>query len=223
MALPWNGLVTVSDIERDNLGQPYKAPTPEQTEAAIEQAILDMQGNVETFINRELIVREYCETFGHGNRWKYNLALQKFELSLKNWPVVQVISVTANDGDDLTSEFSLDTETYDNYVLLTDSVRVGIKVRYYAGYRRRDQELSDIQAYSDMHAGLTELPPILPSDIRSCVTELVLNRLTVAKNQQFGVGQTVKGIAGNELQYTKPDSYFSSSRLRRLRKHVRLR
>lgn len=221
MALPWNGLVTAEDIERDNLGQPFKAPTPEQTQAAIEQAILDMQGNVETYLNRNLIVREYCETFTNPC-YRYNLAYQKFELTLKSWPVVQVISVTSLNGEDLSDEFSLDNETYEDYKLLTSNVSVGIKVRYFAGYRRKDQSMTQIQAYSEKHRSLTALPPILPNDIRSCVTELVLNRLTVAKNQQFGVGQTVKGIAGNELTFTKPDTYFSSSRLRRLKKHMRL-
>ena len=218
MALPWDALVTVSDIERDNLGVPFAGAG--DAADAIEQAILDMQGQVCTYLNRKPIVRLITETPTTG--WTYSLFHKKYMSCLRHWPIVKVHQVLDIQGNDVTDSFEIAPESDENFDVMADNVYVGYQIQYWAGYIRRGEVLDDVQAYTAAHADLDVLPPVLPDDIRSCVTELVLNRLTLAKNQQFGVGQKVQGVAGSRLEFEKPDNYFSTSRLRSIKKYKRM-
>lgn len=220
--LPWQAAITASDVERDNLGAPYSGSSQEDTDSSINQAILDIQGMVETYLRRPLIVREFHEIVP-SSHYKYTLGYEKWEVILKNDPVVEIVSASTPSSPELKNAFDLDEDTYAGYKVLSESFHVGLRVSYFAGWRRHeDTTLSELRNYTDKHAQLHNLPPVLPMDIRSVITEMVLHRLNLARNQQFGIGQKVQSVAGASLRFDAPEGGFYTRRLRLLKPYMRL-
>ncbi len=218
--LDYKALVTAEDIIRDgiastNLDADVDGPI-------INRAVMDMTGVIETRLNRGLIVRQYQEVV-YWDRYSLRPLWNDYPIDVKAYPVVQIISATDEDGVDKTSEYRLMDETFEaQYQILADNYDP-VRLVYWAGYRRsEDESLLDVQGYSPSHATLTRLPPVLPWDIRSVVTELVLHRLALAETQQFGQGRKILGVAGSDVSISAPQEDFVQNRLMMLSKHRRL-
>lgn len=220
--LPWHAAITAEDVKRDNLGQPYLSGSDEETEEAINQAILDIQGMVETYLRRSLIVRDYSERV-NTSRFSYDITDEAWLVLLENDPVVEIISASTTTSGELKDSIHLDEDSYSSYKVVSDSFHVGLRIKYFAGWRRSEETtLSEMRLYSDAHGALHNLPDVLPADIRSVITEMVLHRLSLARNQQFGLGQKVAGVGGDRLQFDAPEGGFYTRRLRLLKTYMRL-
>ena len=181
MALPWYVPVTASDLVRDSI-----ATIEDDLTEAVEQALTDILGNVETFLQRQLIVRQHSDTIYRWRRRHWDD--DTYDAYVRVWPAVEVVSATNQDDKDVTDYFSLPRTTAEDYGYRVYSTEPGrIDMTYWAGYRKREEDtLADVQAYTAEHSTLTTLPPVLPHDIRSVITELTLHRIALAKSEQFG-------------------------------------
>ena len=216
LALPRTALVNSDDIVRDAINS-LGIDTAGNADA-ITRAIMDTTGLVEDWCHRKFIVREYSQTI---NFYQYNIrwGFDNYEAFLDDYPLVQIISAVDQDGTDVSSEYSLHTVTRcREHKLLAETART-VLLTYFAGYRATEEvSLADLQV--DL-PGLTREPDVLPWAVRSVTTELVLHRLTLAANQQFGVGRQIQSIGSEGVELDKPDRNFIEDRLRTLTEHKR--
>ena len=220
VTLSYQALVSEDDIQRDAI---KSLPISFDTyQSAIRQAIHDMGRVVENYLQRKLIVQKYTESVYYFH-WRYDWGFNRTDTLLHDYPIVQIISVTDIHNEDITDEYSIHPETSKRETRIVGTDIKQVTVEYYAGYRRDDGEsLSDIQNYSDNHGDLDTLPPVLPSEIRSVTTELVLHRLTLASNQQLGMGERITGIGLSDIKAAPPDRHFIEERLAMLAEHRRI-
>ena len=212
-------LVRSEDLVRDSVNG-LSIDTDEHANA-ITQALEDMEGVVEDYLNRELAVRETTQVVEY-KQWDWEWGFNYAQAYLSQYPVVEIIEVTDEGGNDVTDEYSLHTVTNlkERMIKGPQSFRQ-IQLRAYTGYRRKDQTLAQLQDVAEL-ADLTELPMALPNEIRSVITELTLNRLLLASMGQMGTGQVVSGVGNQNVEISAPDQSFIDHKLCRLVNYIRV-
>ncbi|MCY3487147.1 MAG: hypothetical protein OXH34_01795 [Bacteroidetes bacterium] len=206
-------LLLTEELVQDSLG---KIPaTSERNTSAFNRAISDMTGVTERFLNRELAVRKTTQILPI-TRWKHVHTFNYAEGFLTHFPMVQILTVTDGEGNDVSSDYSLHDVTDRQERLIRGPVSFRwVRVTGFTGYRRVDQDLTALQAIDGL-SDLTELPPVLPDEIRSALTEITLNRLILASKGQLGTNQQISGIGQQEVRISAPDKMFVNDRLRDL-------
>lgn len=159
-----------------------------------QQAIDDATSEIESYLDKKILISKHTE-FILSDDWYYNEAREKYEHIPNNYPIVQS-----------------DTE-FDGIYLVTSEKKS--QVEYYAGYRKTDQQLSDLQ--EDL-PDLTNLPDPVPSVIRSVCANIALfriiegyDRLTAygsMEKNQGGVNTTIsKDVMNPERQLTRLEGW----------------
>lgn len=155
---------TLQGVELDGMG------------SAIEAAITDATAQIETHLNRKLIVREHIQPIANGewlpNEYDDPDLIEGTRLAWADqWPIVQVETAGVSTfADNRRLKVDADDADPGSYT-------------YFAGYRRQDQDLSALQAeLSD----LTTLPDVLPPDIRRCAFALATYELVRAAEGTIG-------------------------------------
>ena len=208
IALPYNALVTVDDIVRDSIDTVTIDTNNNQFTNAISEAILDVTGYVENYLDRQLVVRKYKQWIEYYDWHSTGTRYGTYECYALHWPIVEIVSVYSNTSKEIVDD---DVVTLEEAPLIPKRYQRFItrypgnyELEYYAGYKREHSTLTGIQAYTDPDdasetplSGLTSLPPTLPYEIRKIVTELVLERLYKASNQLFGTPKR-SGRTGDE-------------------------
>ena len=207
-------LLRSEDIVRDSLsGLPARAS---ENEDAINEAITDLGGILERFLNRELAVRKVIQILPIS-RWENVWAFNYTQGFLTHYPLVEIVEVQDQDGNDVTNDYSVhDIEEHKERMIKGPTTFQPIRLTAFVGYRRSDQDLATLQGINTELADLSTLPSQLPSEIRSVLTEIVLNRLILASKGQLGTGQKVSGIGQQEVRISAPDHMFVNDRLRNL-------
>ena len=177
MPVPYSALLISDDIsEEGEFAFPFDisdANTLQTVEAIIQGVTGIMEGAAG--LNRNLIVREYTHYFRYHD-WDYDPARQLYFVHAPQWPVVEIDTSGFTIGD---SQHSWQGE---NDLILYTS-RFSGAINYYAGYKRAEQILTDLQTPLP---DLGTLPPDLPYDIRSKAINAVLKEF--AERRQ-GPGQ----------------------------------
>lgn len=166
-------------------------------------AIRDVTEAIESYLDRKLMVRKWDVDIQRW-QWEENKALGKVQHLPGHWPVVQVetAGVTiSNDGVRLLAGDRKD------------------EAELYAGYKRRDQALADLQG--ELPA-LTETPDELPYDIRRVAMRLVMYELTQALQNTYAVSSVTKTAGGATAEITKARADVYAEELARLSTHRRL-
>lgn len=182
-----------------------------------EDAIADVTQIIEDYLDRDLIVRKH--TLLHEDiDYRYDTAVStdatsNYSFYTNQWPVVEVESVTPSgftleihpDGRRLYTDFDGDTQP----------IR---QVEYFAGYRRADQSLSDLQ--NDLPDLGTE-PEKLPRTIRQVATRLTVHFLKEMESNVLG-SRTVQTTGPVTVTVEGADTSFVTRELRRLNRYRRL-
>ena len=213
-------LIQAEDIQRDALdGLPIRV---NDNTSAVEQAIDDLSGILEDFLNRTLTVRKTVQVIPY-TRWEFVYGFNYAQAYLTHYPLAEIIQVLDGDGEDVTSEYSIHNVTENREMMIRgpSSFRQ-IELTAYTGYRRKDQAIEHLRAADTSLQDLNELPLILPSEIRSVLTEIVINRLTLASSGQLGSGQKVTSIGNQDVTLSSPDDMFIHDRLLQLRNYQRV-
>ena len=221
MALNPYALIDGDDITRDAISSLPIAV--EDYEDAVDQAIADITAVIEDYLQRQLIVRKYTELLPFP-KWRIREWIpDSVEAYTRAWPPLQILQVKDQDGEDVTDLYQEHVETWKRHrMIMTDQIRT-CTVTYIAGYRRKiGVTLAQVKLYPDDTTeleDLTVLPPVLPASIRAVATELVLHRLTLASNQQLGIGQRVQGIADLDVALDSPQRSYVIQQLRTIDEH----
>lgn len=152
--------------------------------------IRDVTEAIESYLDRKLIVRKHKIDI-RSHKWADNDALDEMQYYPPEWPVVQIETSGV--------EISNDSERF-----LSDTKKD--EVEFYAGYKRRDQTLSNLQ---DELSDLDETPEDLPYDIRRVAVRLVLYELTQVKQGTVATSSVTKtaGNATSEITKARTDVY----------------
>lgn len=167
MAVDTFDLLTVQELA-DDAYKSFSIDLVNNFPVETERVIGDITELVQEFLDRGLIVRDVT-IFPQEWEWEANPAKGKFELIVKDYPIVEVKTEGAMKAID--SERKIDANSRLN------------KIRYFGGYRREDQTLTNLQAE---HSDLTTLPKILHRGIRRCAVALTIYEIGRALAQTYG-------------------------------------
>ena len=180
MAVPYSSLIIADDIDDEGL-TPFNydltdANTLEAVEAIIQEVTAVLEGAVG--LNRNLIVREYNHYFQY-NEWEYDPAREKYFVPAPQWPIVEI------DTSGFTSGISRYSWQNEADMILYTSPYSGV-VNYYAGYKRSEQVLADLQTpMPNLGTAATDLP----YDIRNVCINGVMKLFA---ERRFGPGQRTR-------------------------------
>lgn len=221
--LAYTALVTAPEVIADALQSTTLSEWDDND--AVVRAIEDVTSVIEERVGRDLIVREQTLRF-YQNQWRTDeryIAQEALDLTYvafaEQWPVVEILEV---DGD---SSKAASMQIFDGgrkigYESSTVIYQHPAYVKVYAGYRRRDQTLTDLQAAL---ANLTALPPQLPGKIRKAAVELALHRLFAAESKQFGTGRRMQQVgSGNMVTVESVDAGFEERVLSQLESGIKV-
>lgn len=173
----------------DGLGVSYKDVTI--------RAIHSVTDSIEQHLDRKLIVTRNNDDI-QDHQWDYNKALDKWQHYSRHYPLVEIETA--------------------NVTISNDKVRMlaGVKkgeVDYFAGYRRADQALADLQAELP---DLDTLPEILPGDINRVAFRLVMYELSQAKQNSFAVQTRTQVVGQTQTEITKERATYYEDELSKL-------
>ena len=180
MSVPYSALITADDLAAEAQSA-YSfdltdANTLTTAEAIIQEVTAEIEGAAG--LNRNLIVRQYTHYFTY-KEWDYDQASDVYFVQAPQWPIVEI---DTSGFSSATSKHAWQNEAN----LITYTSRYSGSVNYYAGYKRSEQSLSDLQ---------TPLPNLgtaagdLPYDIRNVAINGTL--MLLAERRQ-GPGQRTK-------------------------------
>ena len=235
VTLPYTAHVTVEDVLRDAL----KSTTLTETDNgyAIRRAIRDISARIETSLDRQLVVRSYVQ---HVDAYQWRIARGgprysgrqlRWECLAKFWPVVQVQSAEVGWYGSTRSDdpISQDPRTYYQHRRFWTADPYDFEVTYFAGFRRTEQTLADLQAATDPDtatgtplADLTVLPAVLPSDVTDACTRMVLARLFQAENKMWGAGSRSRLVGKDKVMVEQVDRGFEKRQLSHLLRYRRM-
>lgn len=180
MAVPYSALIIADDIEDEGLA-PFNydltdANTLETVEAIIQEVTAVLEGAVG--LNRNLIVREYSHYFQY-DEWEYDAARALYFVAAPQWPIVEI------DTSGFTSGISRYSWQNEADMILYTSPYSGV-VNYYAGYKRSEQVLADLQTSLP---NLGTAPGDLPYDVRSVCINGVMKEFA---ERRGGPGQRTR-------------------------------
>jgi len=179
-------ILTVPDVEQEALGS---TSVPGEARLVTERAIEEAQARVAAFLRRSVMIHKATE----GARdWRRDEAGDKrWRHRTRAWPVVQVE----------TSDYDA---RFDDRHLVT-STRESDQVAYFAGWKRRDQSLSDLPTgLGEALDGLTKEPPTVPGDIRRVALKLTLHELIQAE-EGIGIQTLTQATGGGTATVNGPD------------------
>lgn len=195
-------MVTIDELKRDAVGSLDIDLTDQTVNPDIgfsykevsEDAVKDASSDIDSYLDKSVMISKHTE-FIRKDDWYYNEARNKYEHIPNNYPIVQ------------------STTEFDGIYLLSDSRPS--EVTYYAGYRRSDQTLGDLQ---ETLPELTNLPPILPGTIRRVCVNLALYYIVEAydrlipyesmeKNMGGAISTIRKDIGSPERQLSKLEGW----------------
>ncbi|WP_441001308.1 hypothetical protein [Fodinibius sp. SL11] len=201
-ALSSLGIDVTDETNVSGLGGSYKDATI--------RAIQDVTGSIEEYLDRKLIVRKHNIDIP-SFKWANNNALDKQQYYPPQWPVVQVVTSGVDISND--SERFLSTASKS-------------EVEFYAGYKRRDQNVgnddSDDISNEDGLSGLSETPENLPSDIRRVAVSLVMYELMRAKQGTIAMSSVTKTAGNATAEITKVRQDVYEDELSKLHSHRRI-
>lgn len=216
-------LVTFYEVREEALGSFDVKDYYDATLRAIEYATRQ----IEEYLQRDLIVRERLD-LSRNIDLEYDHSVSTDSTSFYSfytgdWPVLEVISV---EPDTYTLQVHPDNRRlYTGFDNFDYAVR---RVKYYAGYRRRDQVLSGAESTEttlpagdgEPLDGLSTLPPVLPAEIRSTCIRIVLHRLKAMHGEGIGLGERERTVSGGQTVRTASvDDGFVDRELSALDKH----
>ena len=217
VALPYTALLVADEVARDAVGS--MTLTSPADDEVIHQAVIDLTGLVETYLDRLLIARAHVQ-FVCACEWERipGDPSSRYVAWARQWPPVEITSPT---------EVSIHPARKAQFVTTAPG---DVEIRYVAGYRRADQDLAALQAATDPDdasvmplADLTVLPPLVPGAVRGACLELVLHRLFQAEGKQLGTGQTRQQIGSGQMATVQSvDRGFVERVLKRLSTHRHL-
>jgi hypothetical protein len=180
MAL-YSDLITTSEFELESEDFADFDLADTGTLAALGAIISDVTAIIEGHLDRRLIVRPYT-IYANYEDWTYDPARALWWMYAPQWPAVEVDTAGVTIGRSMNAR-----ETGD--ILLYASRYQGAIV-YYAGYRRSDQDLTELQAESGLST-LGTLPDALPYDLRSAAIEACMYKLY---ERRHGPGTSTRQI-----------------------------
>lgn len=189
-------------------------------------AIVDVTDRIERYLNRHLIVRPpHAQRFRmdveyFDQDWREQSGYETASgapLSLaysREWPLLQVTAVdqaaTYNSFIqfvDKRKRFAFNLENLDGYPYM---------IQYYAGYKRRDQALADLQAADPDLAALTEEPEDLPGLIRRVAIRLTVAEIREELTAIVGLSRITKRIDNVIVDTTALTEDFAVTEIRKL-------
>lgn len=180
MAL-YTDLIIETDLqlETEEFGNFNLADTGTLT--AARAIISDATAIIEGHLDRRVIVRPYT-IYANYTDWQYDAARALWWMYAPQWPVVEIdttgFTVGRSSGSREPADLILYPSRYQGAIVL------------YAGYRRGDQDLAEIQAETGLST-LGTLPDLLPYDIRSAAIELAMYKLY---ERRHGPGTSTRQI-----------------------------
>lgn len=210
MAESYSALILASNVESEAQGAYQFDLGSDSTKTTLQAMADEVTGIIEGALDRHLIVRKYTHYFDL-NDWSYDRARQKYVAYTYQWPIVQV------DTSGFTAASSRGSSV--NNILEYTSAYCGA-VTYYAGYKRSEQTLTNLQAQL---ADLAELPADLPGEIRGVAISAALHALA---ERRAGPGQRTRtlnaAVQTSVIQETLRD-YTMRIVKERIYHHARLR
>lgn len=211
-------LISPEHLERDTFSE-LSIRLTSDTRDGIVRAIKDATGLVENHLHRKLLVAKTTQRIRYG-MWNYNWGFNYAEAPLDDFPLVQILNVATDQGDDVTDKYSIHTETNRRirFIQGPNEYRQVI-VTAYTGYRGEHHTLDNLQALTG--SDLNELPEVLPDDIRSVLCALTAHRIALSGVGQWGQGQVSQNTAGYGTRIAMQDKDYVSDKLACLREHIR--
>lgn len=197
MAVSFDALITVDELQEATFGS-YSIDLANNYNAAVSRKIENVSALIEQYLDRKLIVSKHT-VFPYWTE-RDNDDYQ-FAYVVKEYPIVEIVTSDVNKIDDL---------------------RIGAnnkidEVEYYAGYKREDQTLSDLQAE---FSGLSNTPKNLHPAIKEVAIALTLYEINRAMNRAYGYGTrtTTNGQMSTEIVKERDNVYeHELSKLKTLR------
>lgn len=182
MSVPYSALLIANDISLESESSFNFDLGDAGTLAAVEGIIQEVTAMLEgaAGLGRNLIVRQYTHYFQRED-WDWDEARDVYYVYAPQWPVVEID----------TSGFSAATSmlSWQNEAnLITYTSRFSGSVNYYAGYKRSEQSLSDLQTPMP---NLGTAPSDLPYDIRSVAINAVM---MLFMERRMGPGQRTRTL-----------------------------
>jgi len=179
-------ILTASEIAEEALSS---TTVPDEKRNVTERAIAEAQARIARYLRRPVMIhkaaegaRDWLQDETSDRRWRYRT---------QSWPVVQVE----------TSGYNI---RFDNRHLATSTPKAD-QVMYFAGWKRRDQSLSDLPTGSGKSlSGLTKEPPTVPGDIRRVALKLTLYEL-IQTEDGVGVQTLSQATGGGVATVNGPD------------------
>lgn len=200
--VPHTAAVTPAEVAGVALDSLPGAGDELATSDALASICMGVTGRIEAYLSRPLIVQQKRQRLEH---WSYRESHGQYLALTQAWPVVQIdnggYAVGPSDDEILSGR------------------NVPVTLDTYAGYRRQDQNLKTLQ--EDLPE-LTELPPVLPYDIREVAIVLTLFRLSKRMAGNYGMARQMENVAQSmvTVQTTEPD--FEGRVLDQIHTHRRL-
>ena len=237
ITLPSNALVTEAEVQRDSLGATrfdFSGNTN-----AVRRAIIDATAEIEAELDRNLMLTHQTQWIevrdwnvqGGGPRLNTGLQL-RWECTVQHWPAVEITDTAVGRYGYSASENPIQMHPTSKLKRrrFWTQYPYDWEVRYFAGYRRQEATLTEIQNYTDPedgtgtpYADLAVLPPPLPGDIYEACLELVLIRLFEATNKMWGAGSKKRLVGQDHVEVESRDFGAKRRILNRLAVHKRLR
>jgi len=176
----------------------------EDDPAQVQEAILDVQDRISTYIDQPVMIHKRTQGIATHDWLEDEVEdTTQYRVWADARPVVEVDNPTEV------------TIRFDEQQLVREKSE-NTKAVYFAGWKRRDQALSDLPTSSGEDLdGLTTEPPTLPRDIRRIAIRLVLFTLNEAEHSA-GMGSTSTTVQGGSITVDGPDQSFVRTQMRKL-------
>jgi hypothetical protein len=208
MAINYYDLITTEELERDSLESLSNLDLQTNVEE-FEAIVGDVTDTIDSYLDRGLIVKPYTKRYKYED-WKWDYSQDRFYAWAHEWPVVQITSTT--------SSFTLSD---DKRRLFSESPVYAEDISYFAGYRRADQSLSDLQAVDGLSA-LTTLPALLPRDIRRAAIKLAVFEIQIMITGMTTRMDRTQRIAGGNIDLRAPITDQRPVILNQIRRYRRM-
>lgn len=167
-----------------------------------EQLITDTSRLIDSYLNKRVIVDRYQPDI-YSDLWEYDSRKGKY-FYYATYPVVQVDTTGCTISNDKLRILSGEVEN---------------ELDYYAGYKRSDQTLSDLQS---QFASLTGTPDNLPDDIRRVCQKIVMFELDMAINNTYAQSSRTQTMGNATSEITRLQTDFVESELGKLYRYKQL-
>ena len=206
--MAYTDLISLFELDRDAL----ESLDVLDIMPAAEGAIADVTRRIESYLDRELIVRKHTQAVTRwewvANQYEANDVVDRTMLTFADhWPVLEAVTTGLEVGPKA-----------DRLKIDTDDAEAGTYT-YFAGYKRADQTLSGLQDESDL-SNLSVTPDDLPTDIRRVAVRLTLHELGVIDEQLLGK-RRIEASGPVSVTVDAEDPGFERRELRKLDVHKR--